>query len=50
MTAAGAIDPVIAHEKVFIELSLPQRSMHRGGWLFHHQLSAGAMKVPRPSR
>jgi hypothetical protein len=47
MTAAGAIDPVIAHEKVFIKLSLPQRSMHRGGWLFHHQLSAGAMKVPR---
>ena len=46
MTGAGVIEPVIAHDKVFVELSLPQRSVHSGGWLFHHRLNAGAMEVP----
>jgi len=27
MTGTGVIEPVIAHEKVFVELSLPQRSV-----------------------
>jgi hypothetical protein len=36
MTGAGVIEPVIAHDKVFVLLSLPQRSMHCGRWLFHH--------------
>jgi hypothetical protein len=45
MTAAGVIEPVIAHDKVSVKLSLPQRSVHGGGWLFHHRLNAGAMEV-----
>src|SRR6516165_9235517 len=46
LIAAGVIEPVIAHDKVSVMLSLPQRSVHSGGWLFHHRLNAGAM----PSR
>jgi hypothetical protein len=46
MTAAGVIEPVTAHDKVSVKLSLPQRSVHSGGWLFHHRLNAGAMEVP----
>ena len=46
MIAAGVIEPVIAHDKVSVKLSLPQRSVHSGGWLFHHRLNAGAMKDP----
>ena len=46
MIAAGVIEPVIAHDKVSVKLSLPQRSVHSGGWLFHHQLNSGAMEVP----
>jgi hypothetical protein len=30
MTAAGVIEPVIAHDKVSVKLSLPQRSLHSG--------------------
>jgi len=40
MTAAGVIEPVIAHDKVFVELSLPQRSVHCRGWFFHYWLRA----------
>jgi hypothetical protein len=46
LIAAGVIEPVIAHDKVSVMLSLPQRSVHSGGWLFHHWLNAGAMEVP----
>jgi hypothetical protein len=55
LIAAGGIEPVIAHDKVFILLSLTQRFVHYGRWLFHHRLNAGAMKVlsrqttPKPS-
>ena len=49
MTGAGVIEPVIAHDKVSVKLSLPQRSVHRGGWLFHHRLNAGAMRFRRGS-
>ena len=42
MIAAGVIEPVIAHDKVSVKLSLPQRSVHSGGWFFQHQLNAGA--------
>jgi hypothetical protein len=50
MTAAGVIEPVTAHDKVSVKLSLPQRSVHSGGWLFHHRLSASSMKVPSRHR
>ena len=46
MIAAGVIEPVIAHDKVSVKLSLPQRSVHSGGRLFHHWLNAGAIEVP----
>ena len=45
MIAAGVIEPVIAHDKVSVKLSLPQRSVHGGGWLFNHRSNARAMKV-----
>jgi hypothetical protein len=45
LIAAGVIEPVIAHDKVSVKLSLPQRSLHSGGWLFHHRLNASAKKV-----
>jgi hypothetical protein len=47
LIAAGVIEPVIAHDKVSVKVSLPQRSVHSGGWLFHHRLNAGAMEVPQ---
>jgi len=46
LIAAGVIEPVIAHDKVWVKLSLPQRSVHSGGWLFHHRLNVGTMEVP----
>jgi hypothetical protein len=46
LIARGGIEPVIAYDKTSVKLSLPQRSVHYGGWFFHHQLSAGARKVP----
>src|SRR6516165_351265 len=45
LIAAGVIEPVIAHDKVSVMLSLPQRSVHSGRWLFHHRLNAGAIEV-----
>jgi hypothetical protein len=32
MTGTGVIEPVIAHDKVFVELSLPQRSVAGEGF------------------
>src|SRR6516165_7514169 len=49
LIAAGVIEPVIAHDKVSVKLSLPQRSVHSGGWLFHHRLNAGAWRFRRSS-